>query len=105
MKMLLDENLPKQLKVDFQDHEIYHVTDMQWNGIKNGELLKLMLEYHFDVLLTFDKNLRFQQNFQKYPITVLVLSAERNQYRFLQPLVRKIKHQLAKSQPGPWIIS
>jgi predicted nuclease of predicted toxin-antitoxin system len=43
MKLLLDENLPKKLKIDFQGHEVYTVRDMGWNGIKNGELLKLLV--------------------------------------------------------------
>lgn len=57
MRLLLDENLPKRLKLDFPDHEIFTVRDKGWNGIKNGELLKLMLADGFDALLTFDKNL------------------------------------------------
>jgi predicted nuclease of predicted toxin-antitoxin system len=66
MKLLLDENLPKKLKLDFPEHEVYTVTDKSWNGIKNGELLKLLLQENFDALLTFDKNLQHQQNFKKY---------------------------------------
>ena len=64
MKLLLDENLPKRLKADFPTHEIYTEQEKEWNGIKNGELLRLMKEDHFDALLTFDKNLQHQQNFQ-----------------------------------------
>lgn len=41
MRLLLDENLPKRLKQDFADHEVFTVFDKEWNGIKNGELLKL----------------------------------------------------------------
>ena len=48
MKLLLDENLPKRLKLDFSEHEIYTVRDKNWNGIKNGELLKLLVENNFD---------------------------------------------------------
>ena len=66
MRLLLDENLPKRLKVDFPEHEIYTVRDKGWNGIKNGDLLELLLENSFDALLTFDKNLQHQQNFVKY---------------------------------------
>lgn len=44
MKLLLDENLPKRLKQDFPDHDVYTVRDMEWNGIKNGQLLTLMVE-------------------------------------------------------------
>lgn len=80
MQLLLDENLPKRLKLDFSEHEIYTVRDKQWNGIKNGALLKLLLLNSFDALLTFDKNLQHQQNFSKYTITVFVLSARINQY-------------------------
>jgi predicted nuclease of predicted toxin-antitoxin system len=58
MKLLLDENLPKRLKEDFPEHEVYTVRDKNWNGVKNGELLKLMLDNGFQALLTFDKNLR-----------------------------------------------
>ena len=65
MKLLLDENLPKRLKLDFKNHEIYTVWDKGWNGKKNGELLRLMIDDNFDALLTFDKNLKFQQNFKK----------------------------------------
>lgn len=56
MLLLLDENLPKRLKLDFPEHEIFTVRDKGWNGIKNGELLRLLLENNFDALLTFDKN-------------------------------------------------
>ncbi len=63
MKLLLDENLPKRLKQNFAEHEIFKVRDKNWNGIKNGELLKLMIAEDFDAFLTFDKNFQYQQNF------------------------------------------
>jgi hypothetical protein len=55
MKLLLDENLPKRLKQDFATHEIYTIGDMGWDAVKNGALLKLMIQEGFDALLTFDK--------------------------------------------------
>ncbi len=64
MRLLLDENLPKRLKTNFIDHEIYTVRDKNWNGIKNGQLLQLMMENGFHALLTFDKNLQHQQTFR-----------------------------------------
>ena len=96
MRLLLDENLPKRLKLDFPEHEIFTVRDKGWNGIKNGELLKLLLEYRFDALLTFDKNLQHQQNFTKYTITVFVLSAKINSYEELTKLSSKVKEYLDK---------
>jgi hypothetical protein len=107
MRLLLDENLPKRLKLDFPEHEIFTVRDKQWNGIKNGELLKLLLDNSFDALLTFDKNLQHQQNFLKYTITVFVLTARINQYSELIKLIPTIKAYLNSEQMpiGPVIIS
>ncbi len=104
MKLLLafprrDENLPKKLKFDFSEHEIYTVSDKGWNSKKNGELLKLMLEESFDVLFTFDKNLQFQQNFRKYPIAVIVLNAMDNSYLTLRELIPQIKDTLRENLP------
>ncbi|TFF35027.1 DUF5615 family PIN-like protein [Mucilaginibacter psychrotolerans] len=94
MKLLLDENLPKKLKLDFTEHEIYTVADKGWSGIKNGELLKLLLLEGFDALFTFDKNLQYQQNFKKYTITVFVLTASINTYNELTKLSPKVKAHL-----------
>ena len=94
MKLLLDENLPKRLKQDFLDHETYTVRDKAWNGKKNGELLTLMISESFDAFLTFDRNLQYQQNFQKYSLPVLVLNATDNSYFTLSKIVPKIKDAL-----------
>jgi predicted nuclease of predicted toxin-antitoxin system len=94
MKLLLDENLPKRLKDDFSEHDIYTVRDKGWDGKNNGDLMKLMIEDNFDVLLTFDKNLQHQQNFKKYNLAVLVLNASSNTYQNLKDLVPKIKEVL-----------
>lgn len=107
MRLLLDENLPKRLKLDFPEHEIFTVRDKQWNGIKNGQLLELLLDNSFDALLTFDKNLQHQQNFIKYTITVFVLTARINQYSELTELTPKVKAYLNSGQIpiGPVIIA
>jgi len=90
MKLLLDENVPKRLKEDLIQHEVFTVREKGWNGLKNGELLKLMLSESFLALLTFDKNLQYQQNFLKYPITVIILNAPSNQYRVLKDYMDKV---------------
>jgi predicted nuclease of predicted toxin-antitoxin system len=101
MKLLLDENLPKRLKQDFSEHQIFTVANKAWIGKNNGELLKLMLAEKFDALITFDKNLQHQQNFIKYSFTIFVLSATDNTYTTLKPLTIKIKSLLKKiSAPG-----
>ena len=95
MKLLLDENLPKRLKADLNLHEVYTVRDQGWNGKKNGELLTLMLQDKFEVLITFDKNLQFQQNFKKYSLPVIVLNANDNTYLTLSKLSSKILEVLS----------
>ena len=107
MRLLLDENLPKRLKLDFPEHEIFTVRDKKWNGIKNGELLKLLLDNSFNALLTFDKNLQHQQNFLKYTITVFVLTGRINQYSELTKLTPKVKVYLNDEHMpiGPIIIA
>ena len=107
MRLLLDENLPKRLKLDFPEHEVYTVRDKNWNGIKNGHLLKVLLEDSFDALLTFDKNLQYQQNFSKYTITVFVLTATINTYDELTKLSPKLIDYLNNPPlpKGPLVIS
>lgn len=94
MRLLLDENLPKRLKQDLKEHEIYTAADKGWTGISNGKLLELLTENQFDALLTFDKNLQYQQNFTKYTIAVIVLNAPDNSYATLKELVQKVKDVL-----------
>ncbi len=94
MKLLLDENLPKKLKKDLDNFEVYTVRDKGWQSKKNGELIKLMLDNGFSILFTFDKNLQHQQNFTKYPVIVFVLDAEDNSYLSLKPLVPQIISKL-----------
>ncbi|CAN5372616.1 hypothetical protein BH10BAC4_BH10BAC4_25720 [soil metagenome] len=102
MRLLLDENLPKRLKHDFKEHEIYTAADKGWTGISNGKLLGLLAENKFDALLTFDKNLQYQQNFTKYTIAVIVLNAPDNSYSTLKDLVQKIKDVLTTDlKAGP----
>ncbi|WP_192821620.1 DUF5615 family PIN-like protein [Rufibacter sp. LB8] len=106
MRLLLDENLPKRLKLDFPEHEIYTVSDKGWNGKKNGELMKLLIAENFDALFTFDKNLQYQQNFKKYSVPVLVLNAADNTYMTLSKLVPEIKEILNRQLiPGPTILN
>lgn len=91
MKILLDENLPRKLKVDFgDDFEVKTVRDMEWLGKKNGELLGLIEFNKFNFFITIDKNLRFQQNLNKFNITIFLLNAKSNRRENLQGMIFKI---------------
>lgn len=106
MKLLLDENLPRKLKFHFSGHEVFTTSEMGWKGKENGELLALMLNEGFQVLLTGDKNLQHQQNFEKYPIPVIVLNARFITLGSLIPLVPKVNELLQRGLvAGPTVIS
>jgi hypothetical protein len=92
MKILLDENIPAKIVADFgKEFEVKTVRDMDWLGKKNGELLGLMVFNGFDFFITVDKNLKHQQNLDKFDITFFLLSAKDNKHQTLQPLIEKIK--------------
>ena len=73
---------------------------MGWSGVKNGHLMTLAVENGFDVFLTGDRNLSFQQNMPQYPIAVVVLSAKGIQLQHMLPLVPKILTLLPRLKPG-----
>ena len=60
MKILLDECVTKRLKPYLVEFEVFTVSQMKWNGIKNGKLMALCVDNNFDLLLTIDKSLMFQ---------------------------------------------
>lgn len=95
MKILLDENLPKQLKADFgPNYDVKTVRDMGWLGKKNGELLGLILFNGFDFFITIDKNLCYQQNLDRIELKIFLLLAINNRRETLQVLVEKIKDKI-----------
>ncbi len=87
MKVLLDECVPRPLKHDFVDHDIDHVTEVGWSSIKNGKLLGLAFGAGYEVLITTDQNLKYQQNLRNFKIGIIVLIAKSNRIDDLQPLV------------------
>jgi len=106
MKLLLDENLPRQVKSHLLEFEVYSVSDQKWNGKSNGELLQLMIKEGFNVFITADKNLQHQQNFMKYSIPVIILNVHRITYDHLKPLLPKLRKCLDSNLPnGPTNIS
>jgi predicted nuclease of predicted toxin-antitoxin system len=100
MRVLLDENLPRQLKRHFSaDVEVQTVQERGWNGIKNAELLRLAAR-EFEVFLTMDRGVEFQQNFQSLSIGVLLIRARSNRFEDLQPLIAEVHNALNTIQPG-----
>ena len=65
MRVLLDEQLPRHLTRELRGHEVSTVQQKGWAGLKNGELLRRAADAGFEVFLTADRNLEFQQNLHK----------------------------------------
>jgi hypothetical protein len=78
--------LDKRLARELPGYNVKTVQDMGWSGTKNGKLLALAQE-KFDVFLTVDKNLMFQQNIERFSIAVIVLYAESTRLDHLRPLM------------------
>jgi predicted nuclease of predicted toxin-antitoxin system len=98
MRLLLDESLPGRLRRSLPGHSVKTVVEMGWSGIQNGRLLALASE-QFDVFVTADKNLPYQQNLAKLPVAVVVLAAHSNELPHLLPLVPRLEQTLARLQP------
>ena len=99
MKLLLDECIDRKLAREFPDHEVKTVPQMGWAGVKNGELLALA-EAAFDVFITVDRNLSFEQNLTQFDIAVIVLHASSNRLADLKPLAPEILALLATVVKG-----
>ena len=98
MRILLDEDLPRRLGALLVGHEVSTVQRSGWSGIKNGKLLVLAAS-RFDVFLTMDGNLEFEQNLATLPIAVLVVVAVSNRIEHLVLLVPSILQGLNHFPP------
>lgn len=96
MKILLDECITKRLKPHLPEFEVFTVSEMNWNGIKNGELMVLCVNNGFDLLLTIDKNLIHQQNLDKYKLTIVVLNSLTSKIEELMLFIDPFKEQVVK---------
>jgi hypothetical protein len=100
MCVLLDENLPRQLKRHFTgDVEVLTVQERGWSGIKNSALLRLAAA-EFEVFLTMDRGVEFQQNLQSLSTGILIIRAPSNRFEDLQPLISELHNALNIIQPG-----
>lgn len=99
MKLLLDECVTRYVKRDLTGHEVYTVEDAGLKGLENGDLLKAAAG-SYDVLITVDNNIRYQQNIAGLHIAILILAAKRNSYARLKPLLPRALTALETIKPG-----
>jgi predicted nuclease of predicted toxin-antitoxin system len=99
VQLLLDECVPKRLRWELPAHEVRTAPEMGWAGKENGALLAAA-ESEFDVLVTVDQKLKYQQSMAGRNIAVVVLVARRNKIEFLRPLVPALERILDEIKPG-----
>ncbi len=102
-RVLLDECVDRGLAREIKGHEVKTVPEAGWASFKNGELLS-RAQAAFDVFITTDRNLVFQQNLPKYDIAVIVLSAKTNRLQDLIPLAPDIMDAIVLAKPGSPVI-
>ena len=99
MRVLLDECVDWRLARDITGHEVTTVPDAGWASTRNGDLL-VLAQKNFDVFLTVDRNLSFQQRLPSFSIAVVILRARTNRLVDLRPLIPKLLQVLPIAKRG-----
>lgn len=102
MRLLFDHGVPRGLAPLLEDHTVEFAKALGWDTLSNGELLTAAEKSGFQILVTTDKNLPFQQNLRGRKIAVVVLGIAR--WRLIKPLVPQIRTTLAALRPGTYIV-
>ena len=101
MRILLDECIPRRVKpfLAAAGHDCETAREAGYGGLANGELLA-EIEFLYDVLITIDRNMRYQQNLAGRDIALLVLCAYSNDISDLEPLIPSAIDALKSIKPG-----
>jgi hypothetical protein len=99
VRVLLDESIPIDFALDLHELDVQTVIGLGWAGLKNGALLR-QAAGQFQVLVTMDKNLQFQQNLAAHAVAVVLIRAHSNRIDDLRALVPQILDAVAASEPG-----
>jgi predicted nuclease of predicted toxin-antitoxin system len=100
VRVLLDEQLPRRLVRELSAHDVRTVQQQGWAGLRNGELLRRAEDKGFEVFLTADRNLQFQQNLAHARLGVVVLVAPSNRLKDLLPLIPRVLEAISRSKVG-----
>ena len=98
--MLFDQATPVPIRPYLEGHDVRTAAQQGWDTLKNGELLAAAEADGFDVLLTTDKNMRYQQNLAGRKIAVLVLGLQ--QWPSLRPHVQRVVDAIKAARPGSY---
>jgi hypothetical protein len=103
MKLLLDENLPHQLRLELPGHDAFTAAYMNWSGIENGQLLRLAAAAGFDAVISNDRGLEHEQNFRALPIAVVVILVKANTIESIRPVYPELIAALSRLKPCQFV--
>ena len=98
MRILLDENAPRQLRRILTGHAVRTSLEMGWARFSNGRLLDEAEKAGFDALITGDQNFAFQQNLTGRNIAVIILST--NTWPVIRTQPQTVRRAVANASPG-----
>jgi hypothetical protein len=99
MRVLLDEQMPKELAAELPGHKVHTIDEAGWKGLDNGALLGKAGE-QFDALISMDKNMPVQQDVGRYSIGLVLVRAPSNRIESIRPLIPAILRALTLVRPG-----
>ena len=99
MRILLDECVNPRLRLAFPDDEVKTVAEMGWRALTNGALMKEAAS-RFDVFVTLDQNLQFQNQIGKHPLGIVVLITQFNHVAAYRPQFAEIRDLARQTKPG-----
>jgi hypothetical protein len=103
VKLLLDENLPHQMRLELPGHDVFTAAYMNWGGIENGELLRLAAADGFNALITNDRGVEYQQNLNTLPLAVVVILAKANTIEAIRPVLPDLLDVLTRLRPCEFV--
>jgi hypothetical protein len=104
VRVLVDQCLPRQLAEELVGHEATTVRAQRWLGLRNGVLLRAAVDAGFQVFITNDSSIEFQQNVKRIGIAVVAIEGFRNRIQELRPLIPQIQQLLSTIQPGQVVL-
>lgn len=100
MRVLLDQGRPAPIRRSLEGHEVRTSREQGWSRFANGELLKAAEDAGFDVLLTTDQNMRYQQNLKGRKIAIVVLGKAR--WRLIKVGLAQVSVAVNAATPGSY---
>lgn len=102
IRILLDQNAPLGLRRAFRQHEITHADELDWGRLRNGELIRVAEEAGFAIMITCDRNVRYQQHLEGRRIALIELSG--GGWPTIRNHLDRILAAVEGAQPGSYTV-